>query len=187
LGDDVEAEALAVALAVDSGGVHDADVDDTTLLADFDDERVEHHKGVGRAVQRAGAERLDGLVELACEPRDLALGDRLDRELADRFLDPARRHAGQVEVGDDTDQRLLGAPATVKQPVGEEAAFAQLRELEVDRGRARVPAPLAVAVALIGALGRALAPAGAAERVGLLAQERVDGLLDQPSATGRAR
>jgi hypothetical protein len=62
-GDDVEAERLAEAVAVDADGVHDADVDDPPALAALDHQCVERHVGVGRAVERPGAEVLDDSVE----------------------------------------------------------------------------------------------------------------------------
>jgi hypothetical protein len=71
-GDDVEAERLAEALAVDADGVADADVDGSAALAALDDQRVEGEVGVGGAIERAGAVVLDDLIERLGQPRDLA-------------------------------------------------------------------------------------------------------------------
>ena len=62
-GDDVEAERLAEAVAVDADGVHDADVDDPAALPALDHQRVERRVRVGRTVQRPGAEVLDDPVK----------------------------------------------------------------------------------------------------------------------------
>jgi hypothetical protein len=62
-GDDVEAQRLAEAVAVDADGVHDADVDDPAALAALDHQCVERHVRVGRSVQRPGAEVLDDPVK----------------------------------------------------------------------------------------------------------------------------
>src|SRR4029079_19269840 len=80
-GDDVEAERFAEAVAVDANGVHDADVDRPSALAPLDDQGVEGDVRVGAAVERAGAEVFDNLVEALCQPGDLALRHPLDAEL----------------------------------------------------------------------------------------------------------
>ena len=68
-GDDVEAERLAEAVAVDADRVHDADVDRAAALAALDDQRVEASRtAYGRAVERPGAEVLDDLVEALRQP-----------------------------------------------------------------------------------------------------------------------
>jgi hypothetical protein len=70
-----------------------------------------------------GAERLDELIELTGQARELALGDRLDTELRHGLLDAPRGDAGQVEIGDNADQCFLRAAATLEQPVREVAAL----------------------------------------------------------------
>ena len=56
-------------------------------------------------------------------------------------------------------QRLLGSPAGLEQR-GEVGAGGDLGDLQLDRARARVPAPGAVAVAVGGALGAPLVGRG---------------------------
>src|SRR5712691_2008847 len=88
LGDDLEAERLPVAVAVDADRVDDADVDRLPALAAADDEGVEHQVGVGSAIERPGAEVLDQLVQRLRQARDVALRPPLDPELGDELLDP---------------------------------------------------------------------------------------------------
>ncbi len=63
LGDDVQAERLAVAVLVGANGVHTADVDGPTALAALDHQRIEGEIRVGRRFERSGAEVLDELVQ----------------------------------------------------------------------------------------------------------------------------
>jgi hypothetical protein len=116
-GDEVEAERLAEALAVDGDGVDDAGVDRPAALAALDLERVEDEVGKGRAVERAGAEVLDDRIERLGQPGNLTLAHVLDAELPDELLHPARGDAGEVGVGDHGDERLLRPPAWLQKPV----------------------------------------------------------------------
>jgi hypothetical protein len=76
---------------------------------------------------------------------------------------------------DDGDQRLLGAPARLQKAREVPRARAQPRDLELDLAHARVPAALAVAVALRRAPPRrALAQPGADHRRHLSLHQRVD-------------
>src|SRR5205823_4743423 len=109
--DDIKAERLAEALGVDADRVHDADVDGAAALAALHHQRVQGHVSVGGAVERAGAEVLDDLVEALRQPRDLALAHPLDPELLHELLDPAGRDAGEVGVGDHRHERLLRTAA----------------------------------------------------------------------------
>jgi thymidylate synthase ThyX len=72
---------------------------------------VRHRAGVAFDQQSQRYVKFKGAATML--PQSIAAGDP---ELRDRFLDPACRDASEVEVGDDADQRLLGAPAAVEQP-----------------------------------------------------------------------
>jgi hypothetical protein len=185
--DDVEAERLAQAVAVDADRVHDADVDRAAALAALHDERVEGDVRVRGAVERPAAEVLDDLIEALRQPRDLALRHPLDAELGYHLLDTASRDAGQIGVGDHRHERLLGPPARLQQPVREVAALAQLRDRELDRADARVPVALAIAIAAVDPLGAALAIGRTAERVDLSAHQRLGKLLHHRPQQIRAR
>ena len=148
-GDDVEPERLAEALLVDRDRVHDAVVDRATALAALDHERVQDEVRVGRTLERAGAEVLHDRVQALREPRDLGLRHPLDPELMDELVDPAGGNAGTIGVGDHRHERLLRPPAPLEQPVGKVRALPQLRDRQLDRADAGVPAPLAIAVAVL--------------------------------------
>ena len=126
-------------------------------------ERVEHQVGVGPLLEWPGAELLDELVERARQARDLALRHPLDPELPDELLNPPGEDPGQLGVGDHRHERPLRPPAGAERPVGEVGARAQLRHRELDRPDPGVPVALAVAVAAVDPLRRALPVGGAAE------------------------
>src|SRR5262249_35124336 len=132
---------------------------------------------VGRALEWARAELLDDRVERLRQPRNLAAAHALDAELPDELVDPPRRDASEVGVGDHGHERLLGPPTRLQKPVGEIAPLSELRHRELDRTDARVPAALAVAIALVPPLRRALAVGRTAERVGLRAHQRLGEVL----------
>jgi hypothetical protein len=66
--DDVEAERLAEAVAVDCDRVHDAGVNGATPFAALDLERVQDEVRVRRSVERAGTGVLDDLIERPRQP-----------------------------------------------------------------------------------------------------------------------
>ena len=167
--------------------MHDADVDRATAFAALHDQRVEGDIRIRCAVERPGAEVLDDPVKRLGEPRDLALRHPLDTELLHQLLDPPRRDAGEVGVGDHRHERLLGPPARLQQPVGEVRALTQLRQRELDRADARVPVALAVTVAPVDPLGRALAVGRAADYVCLGTHQRLRHLLHHRPQQIRAR
>ena len=78
--------------------MHHAGRDGPAALATLDLERVQDEVGVGRTVERTGAEVLDDRVQRLGQPRDLALAHPLDPELLDELLDPPGGDAGQVGV-----------------------------------------------------------------------------------------
>jgi hypothetical protein len=177
-GNHVEAERLAEAVPVDADGVHDADVDGAAALAALDHQRVESDVRVRRAVERPGTEVLNDLVEALRQPRDLALRHPLDPELLHQLLDPPGRDTGQVGIRDHRHERLLRPAPRLQQPVREVRTLAQLRQRELDRADPCVPVALAVAVAAVDPLRRALAVAGAADSIGVCAHQRLRELLD---------
>ena len=185
--DDVEAERLAEAVGVDGDRVDDAGIHRATSLAALDVERVEDEVGVGGAVARSGAEVLDDHVHRLREAGDLALRHALEAELLHELLHPAGGDAGQVGIRDHRHERLLGPPARREQPVGEVAALPQLGDRELDRADAGVPVTLAVAVADIDPLRRALTVGRAAERVRLRGHQRLRDLLHHRPPEIRAR
>ena len=63
-GGDLDAQDFSVALGVDAGGDQGVHPDDAAVLADLEHQRVGGHERVRAGVERAGAKRLDGLVEL---------------------------------------------------------------------------------------------------------------------------
>jgi hypothetical protein len=107
---------------------------------------VEPEVGVG-ALERAGPERLDLLVELPADPRDLVLA-HMDAQLGDQVVDLPGRDPVHVGLHDDAQQRLLGTFARLEEAreVALAAPLPRHRQLDLaDPGR---PGPRAVAVAV---------------------------------------
>ena len=96
------------------------------------------------------------LVDLLAQPADLALGDAAHAHRLDQIVDRAGRDALDVGFLDHRGQRLLGHAARL-QEAREVAALAQLGDAQLDRAGARLPDPVAVAVALGQPLGALLA------------------------------
>ena len=112
------------------------------------------------ALQRPLAEEAHLLVEAGAEAADGALADAREAELGHEAVDLARRDAVHVGLLDDGDQGLLAAAARLEE-AGEVAARAQPRDGELDLAGAGLPAALAVAVAVRGALRALLVQTGA--------------------------
>ncbi len=165
----------------------DADIDGAAALPALHDERVQRHVRVRGAVQGAGAELLDDLVEALGEPRDLALGHPLHPELLHELLHPPGRHAGEVGVGDHRHERLLRTPARLQQPIREVRALPELRHRELDRPDPRIPRPLPVPVTAVDPLKAPLTPPGTANRVGVRAHHPLGHLLHHRPQQIRAR
>src|SRR5687768_18495121 len=91
---------------------HQRLVDDAAAVADLLDLRVEEQVRVA-ALQRAGPERVDVLIERLADPADLALADPQPQTL-DQLVDPAGRDAADIGLLDHPEQRLLGAPARLQ-------------------------------------------------------------------------
>jgi hypothetical protein len=112
------------------------------------------------ALQRAVQERLHLLVDLLAQPADLALGDAAHAHGLDQVVDRAGGDAVHISLLHHGGERLLGQPARLQEG-REVAAFAQLGDAQLHRAGARLPQPVAVAVALGQSLGALLAIAGA--------------------------
>ena len=125
------------------------------------------------------AELVDVLVEIRGHAGHLRFGQRVDAERLDQLVHPAGGDAGEVAVGDDGDQRGLGALAALEQPFREVCALPELGDGDVDRADTGVQLAVPVAVALRHPVGAGLAPFGAADGVCVRGQQRVDHRLQQ--------
>ena len=96
------------------------------------------------------------VVDLLAQPRDLALGDAGPAHRLDQIVDRAGRDALDIGLLDHRRQRLLGHPARLEE-ARKVAALAQLRDAQLHRAGARLPVPVAIAVALGEPIGDALA------------------------------
>ena len=110
------------------------------------------------AFDRPVEERLHPLVDLGAQPRHLALGDAGHAHGLDQIVDRARRDALHVGLLDHGGQRLLAGAARLQEG-REVAALPELGDLQRHRAGACLPGPLAIAVAMVDARGRALAVA----------------------------
>ena len=110
--------------------------------------------------ERPVQERVDALIDLFAQPRYLALGDPGHAHCLDQVVDRARGDALDVRLLDHRRQRLLRRPPRLQES-REVAPAPQLRYPQRNRAAARVPVPIAEAVApVLAALG-AFAVAGA--------------------------
>jgi len=174
-GSDFDTQDFAVPVGVDTGRDQHDRVDDPTLLADF------HSQGVGgdegerpRLVQGPGAERVDLGVEVGGHPRDLRLRQAGDAQGLHEFVHPAGRDAEEIAGGDHADQGGFGSLTAFQEPVGEVRAGPQFGDGDVDGAGAGVELAVAVAVTGVDPLRRHGPVFGAADRVGLSRQQRVD-------------
>jgi hypothetical protein len=130
---------------VDGVRDHDALARHAAAVADLLDLGVDEQIRVA-ALQRPLTERLDLLVEQCRDPADLALGDPQPQAL-DELIDAPRRDAADIGLLYHRDQRLLAALARL-QEAREVAALADLRDLQLDLTRPRVPPPRPIPVAM---------------------------------------
>src|SRR3546814_20361709 len=95
------------------------------------------------ALDRAAEEGLHPLVDLAAQPRHLALADAIQAHGAHQIVDRAGGDALDEGFLDDRGQRLLGqAPGL--QEGREVAPLAQLGNPQLDRAGTGLPVPVAV-------------------------------------------
>ena len=97
-------------------------------------------------------ERRDLLIEVFGHAGDLGLGQRVDAESFDQLVHPAGGDPGQVAVRHDGDQRGFGPLATLEQPLGKVGARAELGDGDVDGADPGIQGPVAITVAVVGAL-----------------------------------
>jgi hypothetical protein len=102
-------------------------------------------------LERPVEERRDLVVDLCAQSADLAFGNPGHAHRFDQIIDRASRHTLDVSLLDNGGERLLGhAPRFQK--ARKVAALAQLWDTQLDRPGARLPDPVAIAVAVIDPL-----------------------------------
>jgi hypothetical protein len=136
---------------VDAVGDDHTLVDHPAAVADLLDLGVEEQIDVA-ALQRPRPKRLDLLVQARADAADLAAADP-QPEALDELIDTPGRHAAHIRLLHDRQQRLLGTLAR-RQETREVAALTDLRDLQLDLTRARVPPARSIAVAMRRAIGR---------------------------------
>src|SRR5690606_37238639 len=100
-------------------------------------------------------ERVHALVDVGAQSRHLALADPGHTHRLDEFVDRAGRDAVDIGLLNHRRKGLLAGPPRLEEP-REVAAFAQLRDPELDGPGPGLPEPLAVAVAAVRPLRAAL-------------------------------
>src|SRR3954468_14071811 len=114
----------------------------------------------GATLQPPLTERLHLLIQQPRDPADLALADP-QSEALDELIDTPRRDAADIGLLHDRYQRLLAALPGL-QDRREVAALTDLRDLQIDLTRPRIPPPWPIAIAMRHAiLGPALTMGGA--------------------------
>src|SRR5665213_1048374 len=156
--------AVIVAVGVNTDGDNDRHRDDMVITPSFDVGGVEPNVGP-IALERARQEALDPLVDVSTQTGDLALADALHPHGAHQVVYRARGDALDVSLLDDGGQRLLGHAARL-QEAGEVAALAQLGDAQFDRAGAGLPVAVAIAIALVAAIGTAFAGGRVAQAFG---------------------
>ena len=139
-------------------GDYRRDRDDATALPDFEVGGVEPQIWPF-AVNRPVEEAIDPLVDVLAQLRDLALRDAGEPHRLHQLVDPAGRHAADPGFLDHRDQRLLGGPARL-QEWREIGALPQFGNAQAQRPEPRVEGAVAITVAVIEPLDRALVPPG---------------------------
>src|SRR5512144_2050348 len=174
---DIHPQNLAPAVRVDGDRNDDGDGDNTAVPT-----TSLHVGGVDPqigpiAFKRPVEESLDLAVDLFAQTRDLALGNAAHAERLDQVVDRAHRDALDVGLLDHGSERLLGHPARLEE-AREVGALPQLRDAQFHRSGPRLPATVAVAVALDEPLGGLLAPAGAGQPLHLQLHQAMGGKAD---------
>jgi hypothetical protein len=93
---------------------HDGLGNDPAVVSDLDHLRVEPPVGVG-ALKRALPERFDLLVQRAAQRTDPVLGHPVDPQLLHQPVDLPSAHTVDVRLQHDRHDRLLRAPARLKE------------------------------------------------------------------------
>ena len=129
------------------------------------------------ALDRPRQESLDAFVDLAAEPRDLALADALHAHGTHEIIDRAGRDPVHVGLLDYRRQRLFGGASRLEK-TWEVAAASQLWDAQLNGACPGLPVAVTVAIALVAPLLRALAVTGAAQLLGLKLHQTVGGKAD---------
>ena len=125
------------------------------------------------ALDRSAEERLDALVDVLAQTRDLALRDACAAHRLDQVVDRTGRDPVHVSLLDDRRQGLLGGAARLQES-REVRALSQLRDGQLDPPDAGLPATLPVPIAVVDPLR--------APRSGCSASKLVDLSRHQPLA-----
>jgi hypothetical protein len=173
---DEDTQDLPKTVLGDPRGDHHGAGDDLMPDAGLEIGGIQIDVGEAGVVQRPGAERRQGLVQVGADPRDLGLGDSgVGSEGFDQVIDGAGGHAVDIGLHDDRVQSLVDAPASLQQH-RVEAAGTQLGDgqfqVTCGGGERLVPVAVAVGGARVGSLG----PLSADLRGGL----GLDQFLQQP-------
>jgi len=130
-----------------------------------------------RLIERAVAELGELLVEEGADPAHLAAADAAATQGSHEVIDLARADAEHVSLLDHRQERSVDASPWLEQG-REEAARAQLGDLQLEASRAGVEDPLPVAVAVRGACRRSLVRAGADLRGRLSFDQPLHGVFE---------
>ena len=173
-GGDVDAQDLPIPVGVDSDRDQGVHVDHPAPFANLEHQGVGGQEGVRAGIERAGANRLDSVVEFLGHHRHLRLGQTGDAQCFDEFVHPPGGHPEQVAGGHHRGQGPLGAFAAFQQPLREVRAVAQLRDRKIQCACTGVELAVPVPVALVGPIGATFAVAGAAQGVRFGPEQGVD-------------
>ena len=159
---EIEPDDLAPTGVVHAVGDHQGLGQHAAAVADLDVLGVQPQIRVG-ALQRAGAELLDVLVQIAAEAADAVLVHALDAQLLDQPVDLPRRHTVDIGLHHDRHDRLLAAPPRLQKAREVRRPRPRARDRQLELAHARLPHPRAVSVEMRPALGTALAALGAGQ------------------------
>src|SRR5882762_9429601 len=152
---DRQAQHLAPAIAIDADRDDHRDRDDVAVAARLHIGRIQPDIGP-LALERTVEKGHDLAVDLAAQPRYLALRDAGHAHRTDQLVDRAGRHALDIGLLDHRGQRLLGQPARLEK-ARKIAALAQLWDAQLNRPGAGLPITLAIPVAVGDPIGAAFA------------------------------
>jgi hypothetical protein len=156
---DLEADDLAPAVGADRDSDYRRHRDDAAALALLEVGGVEPEIGP-LALQRPIEEGVDTLVDVLAQLGDLRLRDAREAHRLDQVVDAPGRDPADPGFLNDRHQGLLGHLAGLEER-REVAALAQLGDAQLQGAEAGVQGPVAIAVAVVEPVDRALVPRGA--------------------------
>ena len=156
-GPNAEADDFTPAVGRHRHGDYRRDRDDPSAIADLQVGRIEP-KIRPVALERAIKDGVDAVVDFLAELGDLALGDARQAHRLHQLVDAPGGHTADPRLLDDRDQRLLCGPAWLQEG-WKVRALAQLRDPELKVPEAGVERAVAIAIAGVEPVGRALMPA----------------------------